>query len=202
LTQVADKQAILLMGLLEKENISSEELQPSLIGQLDSQPLAWTLALCGDASRAQSLAEDFARKFPQDTIHNSVWLPLVRATLELKGGELKSGPDRAVQLLPPSRQYEAALNFRPTWVRGLAYLQAKNGALAAAEFQRIIEHRGWDVLSPLWPMAHLGLARAAVLLGDVAKGRRAYEDFFRLWKDADVELPVLIEAKREYEKLK
>jgi tetratricopeptide (TPR) repeat protein len=201
LTQLADKQANLLLGVLEKEHISFEELQSSLIGQLDSQPLAWTLALCGDANRAQSLSEDFARKFPQDTIYNSVWLPMIRATLELKRAE-PTGPDRAVQLLPPSRQYEAALNFRPTWVRGLAYLQSKNGALAAAEFQRIIDHRGWDILSPLWPMAHLGLARAAILQGDVAKGRRAYQDFFALWKDADVELPVLIEAKKEYEKLK
>ena len=159
------------MALLEKEHISSEELQSSLIGQLDGQPLAWTFALSGDATRAQMLADDFARKFPQDTIHNSVWLPLVRATLELKRAE-SAVSDRAVQLLPPSRQYEAALNFRPTWVRGLAYLQAKNGALAAAEFQRIIDHRGWDVLSPLWPMAHLGLARAAILQGDIAKGAK------------------------------
>ena len=110
--------------------------------------------------------------------------------------------DQAIQLLPPSRQYEPALNFRPTWVRGQAYLQAKNGPLAAAEFQRIIDHRGWDVLSPLWPLAHLGLARAAVLQGDVAKARRANQDFFLLWKQADVELPVLIAAKKEYEKLK
>jgi tetratricopeptide (TPR) repeat protein len=201
LTQLADKQANVLLGILEKENISFEELQSSLIGQLDSQPLAWTLALCGDANRAQSLSEDFARKFPQDTIYNSVWLPVVRATLELQRAE-PAGPDRAVQLLPPSHQYEAALNFRPTWIRGLAYLQAKNGSLAAAEFQRIIDHRGWDILSPLWPLAHLGLARAAILQGDVAKGRWAYQDFFALWKDADAELPVLIEARKEYEKLK
>lgn len=201
LTQSANTQATQLLGLLEKENISLEELQSSLIGQLDSQPLAWTLALCGDANRAQSLAEDFSRKFPQDTIHNSVWLPLVRATLELKRAE-PAVPDRAVQLLPPSRQYEAALNFRPTWVRGLAYLHAKNGALAAAEFQRIIEHRGWDVLSPLWPLAHLGLARAEILRGDVPKGRWAYQNFFALWKDADADLPILIEARKEYERLK
>lgn len=204
LTNLAEKQAVQLLSLLEKEGISSEELQPSLIGQLDSQPLAWTFALCGDVNRAQSLDDDFARKFPLDTIHNSVWLPVVRAILELKRG--RHGPatstDQAIQLLPPSRQYEAALSFRPTWVRGLAYLQAKNGLLAAAEFQKIIEHRGWDVLSPLWPLAHLGLARAAVLQGEVVKGCKAYEDFFVLWKDADAELPILIEAKREYEKLK
>jgi hypothetical protein len=74
--------------------------------------------------------------------------------------------------------------------------------MAAAEFQRIIDHRGWDVLSPLWPMAHLGLARAATFQGDVASARKAYEDFFQLWKDANADLPIMIEAKREYEKLK
>jgi hypothetical protein len=74
--------------------------------------------------------------------------------------------------------------------------------LAAAEFQRIIDHRGWDVLSPLWPMAHLGLARAAALQGDVPKARKAYEDFFQLWKDANADLPIVIDARREYEKLK
>ena len=198
LTRLAEKKASLVLTLLEKESIGPEELQPSLIGQLDSQPLAWTLALCGDATRAQSLSDGLARKLPLDTMHNSVWLPLVSATLELKRGSA-AGTDKAIQLLQPARQYEAALSFRPTWVRGQAYLQAKNGALAAAEFQRIIDHRGWDVLSPLWPLAHLGLARAATLQGDVAKGRKAYEDFFQLWKEADVELPVLIEARREYE---
>jgi len=204
LTQLAGKQVAFLAELLRKEGISSEELQPSLIGQLDSQPLAWTLALCGDVNRAQSLADDLARKFPLDTVNNSVWQPLIRATLELQWGQRGpvAVPDRAMQLLPPSRQYDAALSFRPIWVRGQAYLQAKQGELASAEFQRIIDHRGWDVLSPLWPMAHLGLARAAVLQGDLVKARRAYEDFFVLWKDADEELPVLADARREYEKLK
>ena len=200
LTQLADKQAALVLSRLEKEAIASEELQPSLIQQLDSPPLAWTMALCGETGHAQSLAEDHARNMPLNTMHNAVWLPLVRATVELKRNPA-GGPDRAVQLLQASRRYEPALSFRPTWVRAQAYLQAKNGALAAAEFQRIIDHRGWDVLSQLWPLAHLGLARAEVMQGDVAKGRAAYESFFQLWKDADVELPILIEAKREYERL-
>ncbi len=134
-------------------------------------------------------------------MHNSFWLPLVRATLELKRGT-STGRDKALQLLQPARQYEAATSFRPVWVRGQVQLDARNGALAAAEFQKIIEHRGWDVLSSLWPLAHLGLARAAALEGDVVKSRQTYEDLFRLWKEADVELPVLIEAKREYERLK
>jgi predicted Zn-dependent protease len=200
MTQLAEKQTSLILSRLEKENIASEELQPSLIQQLDSPPLAWTLALCGETKRAQSLAEDDARNVPLNTMHNSVWLPLVRSTVELKRN-LAAGPERAVQLLQAAQRYEPALSFRPAWVRGQAYLQAKNGTLAAAEFQRIIDHRGWDVLSPLWPLAHLGLARAEVLQGDVAKGRTAYESFFELWKDADVELPILIEAKREYQRL-
>jgi len=199
MVQLAANQADQVLTLLARESISSEELQASLIGQLDSQPLAWTLALSGDARRAQSLADDFSKKFPLDTIHNSVWLPIIRATMELKRGE---SAERAVQLLPPSKQYEPALSFRPTWVRGLAYLQSKNGAAAASEFQRIIDHRGWDIVSPLWPLAHLGLARAAALEGDTATARKEYESFFDFWKEADADLPVMIEAKREYEKLK
>ena len=198
---LAEKQAILVLTFLENKGINAEELQPSLIQLLDSPPLGWTLALCGEEKQAQTEVEGLAHKLPLNTMHNLVWLPLVRATNELKRSSA-GGPERAIQLLQPSRPYEAALSFRPTWVRGQAYLQAKNGAQAAAEFQKIIDHRGWDVLSPLWPLAHLGLARAAVLQGDVDKGRKAYEVFFQLWKEADADLPVLIEAKREYEKLK
>jgi serine/threonine protein kinase/tetratricopeptide (TPR) repeat protein len=205
LNQAAGKQADLVLALLAKDSINAEELQPSLIGQLDSQPLAWSLALSGDPRRAQSLADDYYKKFPLDTIHNSVWLPIIHATLELsRPDQLKAvaGTTRAVELLPPSKQYEPALSFRPTWVRGLAYLQSQNGALAAAEFQRIIDHRGWDVLSPLWPMAYLGLGRALFIKGDLPQARKAYEDFFQLWKDADADLPIMIAARREYERLK
>jgi tetratricopeptide (TPR) repeat protein len=200
LTQTAAKQAARVLALLESERIAPEELLPSLIQQLDSQPPAWTLALCGETGRAQLIADSLGREFPLDTMHNSFWLPLIRATVELKRGSA-AGPGRAVQLLQPARQYEAATCFRPVWVRGLAYLQAQNGALAAAEFQKIIEHRGWDVLSQFWPLAHLGLGRAAALQGDGVKSRRAYEDFFLLWKDADSDLPVLKEARGEYERL-
>src|SRR4029434_639117 len=112
MTQVAEKQASLVLARLEKENIASEELQPSLIQQLDSPSLAWTLALCGETRRAQSLAEDYARKMPLNTMHNSVWLPLVRATVELKRNPA-GATDRAVQLLQAAQRYEPALSFRP-----------------------------------------------------------------------------------------
>ena len=70
------------------------------------------------------------------------------------------------------------------------------------EFQKILDRRGQFDTSPLFPLAYLGLARAATIAGDTTKSRRAYQDFFAIWKDADADLPILIEAKKEYEKLK
>jgi len=87
-------------------------------------------------------------------------------------------------------------------MRGLSFLKLGKGAEAAAEFQKIVGTRSWAPMSPLYPLAHLGLARATALQGDTAKARKVYEDCFTLWKDADADIPVLIEAKKEYEKLK
>ena len=197
----ARKQVTRVLVLLADKHISSDELQPSLIGQLDSPPLAWTLALCGETKRALAVAKDLAPSLPLDTLHKRFGQPLVPATLELQRGASAGALDKALQQLQLARPYEAALSFRLTWMRGQMYLQEKNGALAAAEFQRIIDHRGWDVVSTLWPLAHLGLARAAALQGDAEKSRRAYESFFQLWKEADPDLPILIEARTEYERL-
>ncbi|MFN2393964.1 MAG: tol-pal system YbgF family protein, partial [Pyrinomonadaceae bacterium] len=81
------------------------------------------------------------------------------------------------------------------------YLNQQRGTDAAAEFQKILDHRGWQPTSPLYSLAHLGLARAAALTGDTARARQAYQDFFALWKDADPDVPLLQEARQEYEKL-
>ena len=81
-------------------------------------------------------------------------------------------------------------------------IDATRAKEAAAEFQTILNHRGWSPISALYPLAHLGLARAAVLQGDAAQARKSYQDFFALWKDADADLPALIEAKKEYKRLK
>jgi ATP/maltotriose-dependent transcriptional regulator MalT len=89
----------------------------------------------------------------------------------------------------------------PVFVRGEAYLAAHQGSEAAAEFQKIINHRGIAVNVPIGALAHLGLARAYVLQGDTAKARAAYQDFLTLWKDADRNIPILIAAKAEYAKL-
>jgi len=87
-------------------------------------------------------------------------------------------------------------------VRGLSYLKLNQGAAATTEFQKILDHRGEGVLSPLYPLAHLGLARAAMLQGDSGEARKAYQEFFALWKDADADLPILFEAKKENADLK
>ncbi|MDQ3754404.1 MAG: winged helix-turn-helix domain-containing protein [Acidobacteriota bacterium] len=160
------------------------------------------LAVCGGVGQVQSLADELTRQYPTDTILNGLCLPVTRALIELQRGD----PAQAIQLLEleVARRYEGgtAAAFWPNYLRGQAYLRQRAGAEALAEFQKILDHRGWDPLSPFYPLAHIGLARAAALTGDTAKSRKAYEDFFALWKDADPDIPILQEAKREYEKLK
>ena len=126
-----------------------------------------------------------------------IWLPLIRATIELR----RNNVAQAIDLLEGTKQYEAAAGFWPHYTRGQAYLKLRKGSEAAAEFQKILDHRGWDPLSPLYPLAHLGLARAAVLNLDTEKARQAYQDFFALWKDADADVPILKQARAEYSRL-
>jgi hypothetical protein len=87
-------------------------------------------------------------------------------------------------------------------IEQLYHSALERGAEAAAEFQKILDHRGYAPLSPLYPLAHLGLARAAALTGDRAKSQKAWEDFFAVWKEADEELPILRAARREHEQLR
>lgn len=123
---------------------------------------------------------------------------MIRAAVELR----HNNADKAIQSLQPASQYEAIAQFWPAYLRGQAYLRLKKGTEAAEQFQKILDHRGWNPFSPLYPLAHLGLARVFALTGDAAKSRKGYQDFFALWKDADPDLPILGQAKREYEKLK
>jgi serine/threonine protein kinase/tetratricopeptide (TPR) repeat protein len=196
-TRMAQNQIATVLKLLETEKVLPEELQPSLIQQLDSPGVVWTLALLHDSAKAETMANNILKRLPSDTLQQTVWGPVNRATLELNRGTA-AGRESAIQLLQPARQYEAATFFKPEWVRAQAYLEAKDGARAAAEFQKIIDHRGWDILSPLWPLAHLGLARSLALQGDTVKSRQAYEEFFSLWKNADSDTPLSLDAKREY----
>ncbi len=159
---------------------------------------ALALALSGYSAQAQPLVDELVKRYPQDTLINGLWLPTINAALELQRGNAQA----AITLLEAAKRYEPAAEFWPQYVRGLAYLKLNQAPAAAAEFQKILDHRGEASLSVLWPLAHLGLSRAAMLQGDTAKARKSYQDFLALWKDADADLPVLIEAKKEYEKLK
>lgn len=168
--------------------------------------VAVALALCGEAGQAQSLADEYARLMPTDTLANGVDLPVIRAAIANHRGSYAE----AIELLKTARRYNHAELFRvpldldqfAPYLRGQAFLRQRSGAEAAAEFQYILDHRGLAPFSLLNPLAQLGLARAAVLTGDKEKARKSYQDFFTLWKDADADLPILIAAKKEYEKVK
>jgi len=161
------------------------------------------LARTGDVNGSEKLAVALAREFPSDTGLNSVWLPVARASNELG----RNNPAKAIALLEPARAYELGTGpygygyYWPNYVRGEAFLKAREGAKAAVECQKILDHRGVDATSPLYTLARLGLGRAYALQGDTARAKTAYQDFFATWKDADPDIPILREAKAEYAKL-
>jgi len=168
--------------------------------------LALALAYAGDASRAQALADDFGTRFPEDTVVQFNYLPTLRAKLAL----LRSNSQQALDSLQAAAPYELGLpalsfynwpNLYPVYVRGEAYLAAHQGREAAAEFRKILDHRGIVLNEPIGALAHLQLGRAYAMLGDTAKSRAAYQDFLTLWKDADPDIPILKQAKVEYAKL-
>jgi DNA-binding winged helix-turn-helix (wHTH) protein/tetratricopeptide (TPR) repeat protein len=168
--------------------------------------LALALAYTGEARRAQVLADDFGKRFPEDTVVQSNYLPTLRARIAL----LRSNPQQALDSLQAAAPYELGLpalsfynwpNLYPVYVRGEAYLAAGKGGEAAAEFQKILDHRGIVLNEPIGALAHLQLGRAYAMQGDTAKARAAYNDFLTLWKDADTDIPILRQAKAEYTKL-
>lgn len=159
---------------------------------------ALAFVLAGEAAQAQPLIQELEEKHPKDTMVNQVWLPEIRAVIELR----KNNAQGALELLEQTRRYEPAAVFSPQTIRIMTFLKLGQGAQAAAEARKILDHRGQGPLSLLYPLAHLSLARASAMQGDTAQARKSYQDFFAIWKDADQDLPILIEAKREFEKLK
>jgi ATP/maltotriose-dependent transcriptional regulator MalT len=141
-----------------------------------------------------------SKNYPEDTGTAVMAIPPIKAQLALNRGQ---GAE-AIQLLEPVRRFDLSfmMGLQSVYVRGLAYLQQKMTNEATVEFQKVIEHRGVESFSAMHVLAHLHLARTAVVAGDTAKARKSYQDFFALWKDADADLPVLVQAKKEYEQLK
>jgi serine/threonine protein kinase/tetratricopeptide (TPR) repeat protein len=159
---------------------------------------ALAFALAGDVGKAQSLIEELEQKHPKDTLVNQVWLPEIKAAIELR----RNNAQGALELLETTRRYEPVAAFSSQTLRTMVFMKLGRGTQAIAEARKILDHRGLAPLSTLWPLAHLSLARASVTQSDTAQARKSYQDFFTLWKDADQDLPILIEAKRELEKLK
>ena len=154
-------------------------------------------AMCGEPAKAQPFVDKLAKQFASDPIMQASGLARIRATIELYRGSAA----KAVELLQGAAPYEYS-RTGIIFLRGQAYLQLKKGAEAAAEFQKILDRRGAAATDDIYPLAHLGMARAAVLTGDTSKARKFYQDFFALWKDADPDIPLLLQAKAEYAKLK
>ena len=168
------------------------------------------LALSGDSSRSQALAEELSSRLPEDTTVQFIYAPTLRALVALSHGQ----PSKAVELLQTAIPYErgtpttggsefllGAGNLYSAYVRGLAYLAAHQGIEAAGEFQKILDHRGIVVTDPISALAHLQLGRSYTLSGDRARARSDYQDFLTLWKDADPGILILEQAKAEYGKL-
>lgn len=165
---------------------------------------ALAYAFAGDAAHAQSLATDLAKRFPEDTIVNFNYLPAIRAQISLDEHDAA----RAVEILQSASPYELGAAdmlignaLYPVYVRGLAYLAERNGAAAALEFQKILDHPGIVLNEPIGVLAHLQIARAYALESEKDKARTAYQDFLVLWKDADHDIPVLKQTKSEYARL-
>jgi serine/threonine protein kinase/tetratricopeptide (TPR) repeat protein len=165
---------------------------------------ALALAIAGDAKGAQALADDLERRFPSDTIVQFVCLPAIRSRLAAGHREYA----KAVDILQASAPYELGdgVGLIPSlyaaYLRGEAYLGGGRNLEAAAEFQKVLNHRGLVGNYPIGPLARLDLARAYSGEHDIAKAKENYQAFFDLWKDADSDVPVLREAQVEYRKLK
>jgi tetratricopeptide (TPR) repeat protein len=165
---------------------------------------AIALALAGENTQGIRLAEELSARFPENTIVQFDYLPAIRAAAALQ----KVGPAKALTALAPAASYELGgpgsvdINLYPVYLRGEVYLAAHQGAAAAAEFQKILDHPGVVVNEPIGALAHLGLGRAYVLSGDTIRAKIAYQDFLKLWKDADADIPIYIQAKAEYAALR
>ena len=150
------------------------------------------------------LAAETSKLFPNGTIWNAVQLPEIRAAIALKRDQAA----RSVELLGAASPYERAY-FDAVYLRGLAYLRLHRGADAAGEFQKIVDHKGANWAStwryPYWgqfySLSYLGMARGFALAADTARAKKAFQDFFELWKGADRDIPILQQAKTEYAKL-
>ncbi len=152
--------------------------------------------MAGDFDRAARLTTALGARHPDSTEINDADIPVARAVIALGQGK----PNDAIAALQPALPYEMRDFYTPSFL-GQAYLATKTPDRAAVEFRKILANRGVDGLSPQYPLAYLGLARALRMEGKIQESRAAYESAFAFWKDADKDLPALLDARREYAEL-
>ncbi len=167
---------------------------------------ALALAYAGDDRRAQALTADLDKRFSEDTIVQFNYLPTLRARHAVRQSETAEAIERLSAATPYELGQTTASTYGwtalyPVYVRGEAYLAARKGREAAAEFQKILDHRGVVVNQPIGALAHLQIGRAYAMQGDTVKAKVAYQDFLTLWIHADPDISVLKQAKAEYAKL-
>jgi eukaryotic-like serine/threonine-protein kinase len=160
---------------------------------------AWALAEAGDTARAKLLVAELEKHYTVDMTLKKITLPFLKAAIQVNTGDSAG----ALANLEVTRPYELTLSSRlaPAYLRGEAYLLARNGTAAAAEFQKLLDHPGALLNDPIAALSHPQLGRAYAMAGDTIKARSAYQDFLTLWRDADSDVPILKEAKAEYAKL-
>ena len=188
-------------GFTDRARKESSEALAFPLNRYARGGIATTFARIGDAAESRKIIEAVMKEFPDDSMLEYKSAPVVEAINLIH----ENKASEAIAVLEPSQKYELGARyaeFAVIYTRGSAYLQLHDGAKAAAEFQKILDHRGIDIVSVLYPMAQLNLARAYALQGDNVKARTAYQDFLAMWKDADPDIPILIAAKVEYAKLK
>ena len=162
---------------------------------------AIAMALTGEADQPSRLADSLNRRFPEDTIVQFEYLPMIRASTTLGSHNDARSAKTAIVTLMPAAPYELGFGPYPVYFRGLAYLAARQGVSAAAEFQKILDHPGVVQNDLTGALAHVGLGRAYELSRDRVKAKIAYQDFFAIWNDADPDIPIYKQAKAEYAKL-
>lgn len=166
-------------------------------GEIDLGLNALAFALAGDAAQAKSVAGEFNRSYPLATLNMGVFSPMIHTVM---AESRRPTPAEVTDMMRAALPYEfgQVADLLPVYIRGQAYLASNSGADAAREFQKMLDHRGVDPLSPYLSLAYLGLARADNLMGKKMDSFKAYEHFLELWKNADSDIPILQVARREY----
>jgi len=194
-----------LMGNLDLAKRYAEEASSLSDNRYVEGVVATTLGLTGDSAKASQMADDLAQRYPENTSIQFHYLPMIRAAVAIR----RAGAAGVLEVSAEGATYELG---KPTWMdyirlysvylRGQANLVAGQFTQAAADFQKILDNPGMVLNEPIGALAHLGIGRAFVGAGDISRATVAYQDFFAIWKDADSDIPILKEARAEYEKLK